>query len=389
MRVYFSSRSDFGHGENAVSLAAAVRRAAGLPLLDLTRSNPGDPGLGLEPDVSALLALGTDAVARYEPTSFGLDSARSAVSDYYADHGVTVDPSCVVLSASTSEAYGWLFTVLGGPGETVLVPSPSYPLFGTLAQLAGIVLRPYRSVADVERGLAAGAVAVIVVHPNNPTGLLVAPHERRSLSGLCARHGATLIADEVFLDYTGVAGTRQVLPTTFASEADCLTVTLSGLSKVCGLPGLKAGWMVVSGPTLDRTALMGRLDHVADAYLSVGMPVQLALPGLLASRRTFQARVKARLADSWGLVSGVASVIDGGWCAPVPVRESAVEAPPGEATAMALLADGVLVHPGYLFGYDEPVVVLSLLTPVEVLSQALPTIVRRARGAATPRPGEN
>lgn len=241
MRVFFSSRSEFGSGENAVSAAASARRAVGLALLDLTRSNPADPGLSLEPDATALTELPADALARYSPTSFGLASARSAVAEYYLGHGALLDPAHIVLTASTSEAYGWLFTVLGGPGETVLVPSPSYPLFGTLAQLAGVTLQPYRAMGDVKRGLEAGAVAVIVVHPNNPTGLLVTPEARSALSALCARHGATLVADEVFLDFCGVPGTRGVAPFTFAAGGGCLTVTLSGLSKVCGLPGLKLG----------------------------------------------------------------------------------------------------------------------------------------------------
>ncbi len=384
MRVYFSSRTDFGTGDNAVSAAVSARRVAGLPLLDLTRSNPGDPGLGLAPDASALMALTADAVTRYAPTSFGLPSARSAVAAYYLGHGATVNTSQVVLTASTSEAYGWLLTALGGPGETVLVPSPSYPLFGTLAQLAGVVLRPYRSMKDVQRGLEAGAVAVIVVHPNNPTGMVLPPQERFELTALCARHGATLIADEVFLDYCGVPGMQRVAATSHATETTCLSVTLSGLSKVCGLPGMKLGWMVVSGPAVDRDALLDRLDHVADAYLSVGTPVQLALPGLLSHRTGFLERVRARLSQSLATLDDLVSPIEGGWSAAIPVHEGGGEAP-GEACALQLLEQGVLVHPGYFFGYEEPVVVVSLLTTNEDLMAALPRLVSVGRGCGRVR----
>ncbi len=305
--------------------------------------------------------------AGYSPDPRGMLSAREAVVDYYGDLGVSLSPASVVLTASTSEAYSWLFTMLASPGERILTPRPSYPLFGALAQLAGVELVPYSAddpVRGVRAGLEGGAVAVIAVHPNNPTGQYA--RCQGEVAALVRRHGAALIADEVFYDF-GLATQR---PPTHAAASECLTFTLSGLSKVVGLPGFKLGWVVATGPGAERA--LEALEFLADTFLSVNVVAQHALPSLLAGRRVFQERVLRRLDENLRRLGPRFTPPEGGWTACLPL-------PPGandEHRALDLLAQGVLVHPGYFFDFepDRPALVLSLLTPPERLEAALPAL---------------
>jgi aspartate/methionine/tyrosine aminotransferase len=350
----------------------ARARAAREPVpYDLTLSNP--TAVGLPYPRGVLGPLADPRALLYRPEPRGLDSARRAVARELARHGASVDPARVVLTASTSEAYAFLLKLLCAPGDAVLVPSPSYPLFEQLTRVEAVTALPYHLEADAGWRLdlhqleqAPEAVrAVIVVHPNNPTGSFVHPDDADALEALCAQRGWALIADEVFLDYPldGGAGAG----TTFAGRRRALTFTLGGLSKSAGLPQLKLAWIAASGPRRLVMPALERLDYVADTFLSVGTPVQLALPQVLRHGRTVRrailARCRSNLRALRRLVRSLPAVdvppVGGGWSAvlrfPAVVDE--------EELALDLLKrDGVAVHPGYFFDFPrDGVLVVSLL----------------------------
>ena len=368
----FSQRTAWDLTPTPLSLAVAAHRRAGLPLIDLTETNPTRVGLG--PAWSQVRELLDDSrAATYEPSPLGLLPARQAVADY---HRGAVPPECIVLAASTSEAYGWLFKLLCDPGDTVLVPAPSYQLFDYLARLESVQAAPYPTrFADgwhLDLHALAGLVtprtrAVLVVSPNNPTGAVLRQAEATALADLCARHGLALLVDEVFADTLRPLAPGQAddrVPS-LAGHDGCLTFVLSGLSKVCLLPQLKLGWLAASGPGAD--AALARLEIIADTWLSVATPVQCALPGLLALRPQIQADLRQRLEANRSQLAAAcldtgATLLpaDGGWSAVLQVPRNQGE----EAWVHRLLERGVLLHPGYLFDFaTEAFLVASLLVP--------------------------
>ena len=286
---------------NAWARLLEERRAAGAALLDLSETNPTRVGLG-GAGPQELAALAQAAGARYEPDPRGSRAAREAVAGYYAARGQAVDPERIVLTASTSESYTHLFRLLADPGGTFLVPAPSYPLFEPLAALEGVALRPYQLAYDgawhldthsLEQAFGPDVRGVIAVQPNHPTGSCLDAGERALLATLCERHGAAVVADEVFGDF---ARGQTALPS-FVGEARVPTFVLSGLSKVCGMPQMKLGWIVADGPPAARDAALRGLEWIADLFLSVSTPVQVALPRAARGARPVPA-ARARAGDA-------------------------------------------------------------------------------------------
>ncbi|TNF29103.1 MAG: pyridoxal phosphate-dependent aminotransferase [Deltaproteobacteria bacterium] len=393
----FSQRSGRDRGENPLARAVAERRAAGGAILDLTVSNPTAVGLSYDPEVHAALAAAADAP--YRPSPLGLRAAREAVAREVsatlpAGRAVTADQ--VVLTASSSESYGFLFKLLCDPGDTVLVPAPSYPLFDILAELDAVRLAPYRLAWDggwhldlsgLEAAASARARAVVSVAPNNPTGSSPSRRELRAL----ARLGLPLISDEVFAAYRHAASAPgEDAPATSALELeDTLVFALGGLSKQVGLPQQKLGWIVVSGPEAARREALERLELIGDAYLSVATPIQHALPAILRAGAVTRDAIRARLARNRAVLAEAlrsapaATVLaaDGGWYAMVRVPRTA----PDLDWAVRLVTDhGVLTHPGAFFGVDVGAhLVVSLLTPEATLAEGaagLAACVREATG---------
>ena len=380
-----SNRLRWEQDENALSLALSRRLAQGLPVLDLTETNPTRVGLAYE-EARIVAALADPRALRYQPDPRGLASARAAIARYFAEaHGAAIDPARILLTASTSEAYALLFKLLCDPGDSVLVPQPSYPLFAYLTALEGVSAAPYPLAWDGEwhidlPALAAAfagqprARALLVVSPGNPTGAFLKQEERARVAALCARHGCALIADEVFADYgtDGLSAARRVR--TVAAHDEVLAFSLSGLSKACGLPQLKLGWCVASGPRVEVERALLRLELIADTYLSVSTPVQLAAEALLETRRSFQPQLLARLAQNRSALArarGASARWDplrseGGWSAILSVPRERSE----DAWALALLDRGVLVHPGYFFDLPGSHLVVSLLPPEDAFASA-------------------
>ncbi|HEY6489522.1 MAG: pyridoxal phosphate-dependent aminotransferase [Terracidiphilus sp.] len=364
----FSRRTRWNTDENELARAHRERVGSGLPIADLTASNPTRCGFDYGPGV--LERLADLRALDYDPQPRGLMQAREAVCRYYAAHGVGVDPGQIMLTTSTSEAYSYLFRLLCDPGSEVLVPHPSYPLFDFLSTLDDVKLKAAPLVYDYgwqidpegfRRAITAETRAIVLVHPNNPTGHFTKAWETEAIALLCREHDLSLIVDEVFLDY-GFGGTAQ----SFAAGVEGVPVyVVSGLSKVAGLPQMKAAWIVATGP--GRTQALERLEVIADTFLSMNAPVQWAMAGWLDGREGIQRQIRARvttnLAELDRRLEGHDAIrrleVEGGWYA--VLRIPALQ--PDEQTVRELLNRGVWVHPGYFFGMESTGwLVVSLLS---------------------------
>ncbi|MGA8736577.1 MAG: pyridoxal phosphate-dependent aminotransferase [Terriglobales bacterium] len=369
----FSRRTDWELTPNRFTQAQQELQAAGREVLDLTISNPTRAELHY--DAEAILQGFINPKAMdYDPQPKGLRRAREAVAGYYGKQHDDIDPESIVLTTSTSEGYSYLFRLLCNVEDEILVPKPSYPLFEFLADLQDVKLVPYPLLYDhgwqidfpsLYKAVNHRTRAVVVVHPNNPTGSFVADEERNSLNNFCREYKLSLIADEVFLDYAHDGAPRSG----FAANRDVLTFTLSGVSKISGLPQMKLAWIVTSGPEEVVSAALARMEVIADTYLSMNAPVQLAAPALLEQRHSIQPllldRVRANLSE---LDRGLSKhktcsrlEVEGGWYAVlrVPVTQS------DEDLAIEILRRlSVLVHPGHFYDFsDDGHLIISLITP--------------------------
>jgi aspartate/methionine/tyrosine aminotransferase len=381
MRMSFSERTNWNLGENEWTAAMRVRRASGAEVIDLTVSNP--TACGFVYDVNRLLAPLSDPKAlRYEPDPLGMVQAREAVVRYYQDVGASIPMEAICLTTSTSEAYSFLFRLLCLPGDEVLVGRPSYPLFDFLARIDDVVLRDYPLVYDpagrehswsidihaLEAAIGPRTRAVIVVHPNNPTGNFASEWERSALEIICAERGLALIVDEVFLDYGLEPRNRSFA----AGQMGCLTFVLSGISKVCALPQMKVSWISARGPSNLVHEAMERLEVIADTFLSMNAPMQFALTTWLEARADIQqqilGRMRSNLASLDVALSGTSVerlAMQGGWTAVLRVPKV------GSDFAMAALKCGVLVQPGEFYGLPAARVVVSLLTPQDIWARGI------------------
>jgi len=383
----FARRTGWNLSLNRYTQALARRRQSGRELLDLTASNPTSVGLTYSKRELSQALLG-DEIFSYEPVAKGMLSAREAVAAYYAEKGTALDPEALLLTTSTSEAYSFVFRLLCDPGDAVLVPTPSYPLFDFLADLNDVKLESYELVYDhgwlidftslaaaLQRAQSGGqrCRAVLVVHPNNPTGSFVKQQDQTELSRICQAHEMAIIADEVFLDYNLGAFS----PLTFAANRSCLTFALSGLSKISALPQMKVAWIAVSGPRQVKADALARLEVIADTFLSMNAPVQLAVPEMLQERRHLQPQLLRRIRENLSalddhLASNKLCVrlnVEGGWYA--VLRAPALGS--DEDLAISLLeSTGVLLQPGHFYNFpSEGYLVASLITPPDVFANGI------------------
>ncbi len=384
----FARRTTWNLTPNPFSVALEKHRAAGRELLDLTASNPTQVGIRFD-GLAILKALVDLRALEYHPDPKGLVAAREAVVAYYRerDTAAALDAGQIVLTTSTSEAYSFVFRLLCDPDDQVLVPAPSYPLFEFLADLQDVRLAPYELIYDhgwqidfhsLEKALTDRSRAVLVVNPNNPTGGYVHPEETHRLNRICQERGLALIADEVFLDYAHDGTPRP----TFAANQAALTFTLSGLSKISGMPQMKFAWIAASGPSPQKWDALARLEVIADTYLSMNAPIQLAAPEFFRQRIRFQPDLMKRIQGNLAELDRQLSTqpvcsrldIEGGWYAilRVPVTGS------DEDLAIQVLEQhGVLVHPGHFYDFHaDGYLVLSLITPDRIFAEGLGRLLR-------------
>ena len=404
----FSSRLRQPERRNRLAIAIDRRRAAGLPIVDLTSANPTRSGLAYPSGL--LVPLADDRSLRYDPMPFGLPDARQAVSDELARRGLAVPLTRIVLTASTSEAYSLLFKLLCDPGDAVLAPRPSYPLVEHLTDLDGVVLEHYRLEfhgrweIDLEqlrqKAAATRMRAIIMISPNNPTGSLVTAQELHAVASIAREHGLAMISDEVFADYPiekwgreGFSGDSCENPSrplsalqptsalhshiaTVGKQDWPLTFVLGGLSKSVGLPQMKLGWIAASGSPSQVADAMDRLETICDAYLSVSTPVQLAAADFLQRGAAVRAQIHERVRTNYAQLQTISAAhlscgvlpVEAGWYAVVQVPAVASE----DAIVLDLLErTGVLVYPGYFFDFErEAFLVLSLLPEPDVFASA-------------------
>ena len=349
---------------------------ADVPLLDLTISNP--TSCGFKWNTSELLEPLTNPESlRYTPEPKGLLSARQSIAEYYTDHGARVSPEQILVTASTSESYSYLFRLLCDAGDEVLIAQPSYPLFAYLADICDVTLRFYPlfydhgwwiDTAELERAITPRTRAIVIVHPNNPTGHLTSASEQRYLHELCRRHRLTLIVDEVFLDYPHHDAARSE---SFAVSSDPpLTFVLSGMSKIAALPQMKVGWIVALGPDHERLEALDRLEIIADTFLSVSAPSQLALPAWLAKASRIQRQIRERIASNLNLLRTTDMdlyEVAAGWSAILRLPRCFTH----ETAFETLRHQSVLTHPTHFYGLnDANRVVLSLIVPSSTMQEA-------------------
>lgn len=415
----FARRASWNLSQNDLSRRLEARRAARLPTLDLTESNPTRCDFSLPARLlrEALERLASDPRAeRYLPDAKGDPLARRAIADYHVARGGAPAGEHVVLTAGTSEAYAHLFRLVGDPGDRVLVPAPSYPLFGFLAELEGLEAAPYRlrfrpdtqewriDIENLEAACDARTRAVVVVHPNNPTGGFVREADLSALRSLCARRELALVSDEVFADYA-LDVPHGGWPGSLLAGADApgapLTFVLSGVSKSLALPQLKLAWIVSAGPAILRDEALARLEVIADTYLTVNGLGQLLLPGLLAGRAPVQAEILERVRTNRAILQRALSAhpgttllsADAGWSAIVRVQGMPGGPPPDEDALVAELLDGpgVLVQPGWFYDLfpeaEEKTahLVLSLLPAPKVFGAGADALARICSHAAQAR----
>jgi aspartate/methionine/tyrosine aminotransferase len=394
----FSDRTNWVLTQNRFTQAVEQARARGAQLLDLTASNP--TRVGLKYDAAKILnSLNSDRALDYDPRAKGLLNARQAVADYYrTDHGLrALDPERIILTASTSEGYSYVFRLLCNAGDELLVPKPSYPLFEFLADLQDVKLVPYPLIYDhgwqmdfhsLEKAVTSRTRGVVLVHPNNPTGSYVHTSELEHLNEFCESHRLALIVDEVFLDYVfdptehvGTAAHPQLAPS-FVFNDKVLTFTLSGLSKISALPQMKVAWVITSGPAEQIEPAIARLEVIADTYLSMNAPVQWAVPTMLDQRRNIQPQLMERVRNNLveldrQLATQKSSQrlhLEGGWYAVlrIPVTRS------DEDLAIELIREkSLLVHPGHFYDFEsDGYLILSLIPQAREFAEGCQRMLR-------------
>ncbi|MFY9529180.1 MAG: pyridoxal phosphate-dependent aminotransferase [Candidatus Acidiferrales bacterium] len=375
----FADRTNWNLNANRLSEALARHRTTGRPFLNLSASNPTE--CGFDYDTPAILrALSNTAALDYKPDPKGLEIARRAVAAYYAARRSEVPIEDILLATSTSEAYSFVFRTLCNPGDELLIPTPSYPLFDFLADIQDVKLVHYPLIYDhgwqidfhaLEQAITSRARGVIVVHPNNPTGHFCKPQDLARLNDLCSARRMALIADEVFSDFV-FTGEQ---PVSFAANTGALTFTMSGLSKISGLPQMKAAWLITTGPQDLRKQAMARLEVIADTYLSMNAPVQLAIPVFLELRQGFQKQLMARARKNMAELDRQLAAqkccsrlqVEGGWNAVVRVPATRSD----EDLAIELLATKeVYAHPGHFYDFpSDGYLIVSLITPEQEFAE--------------------
>ncbi len=387
----FASRTNWKRDTNPLSLLKKKLEDQGVPVLDLTESNPTHCEFAYLNGM-LLRAFADPRNFSYEPSPHGLEGTRQAISSYYQEKGIRVSPKQIFLTASTSEAYSFIFRLLCNPGDHVLVPRPSYPLFDFLGDINDVILDPYRLSYEgtwkidallLQKTVGPETKAILFVNPNNPTSSFVKQDELASILPIAKEKDLAFIADEVFSNFA-LSPARQRVKS-FAEIPEVLTFTLEGISKTLGLPQMKLAWIVLNGPPALVKEATARLEIICDTYLSVSTPVQYALPIWLAEQKEIHKEISGRLIKNLNLLKKTLEAFpmvtllepEAGWYAVLRIPRVQSE----EAWCLEILAkDHILVHPGFFFDFEEEAyLVVSLLPPAAVFQEGLQRLLTRIK----------
>jgi alanine-synthesizing transaminase len=385
----YSERLPWSFSLNCFSRLVEEKRKSGVTLVDLTISNPTEV-VDDYPHSAIGRAYANVKDFTYRPDPLGARQSRSAIARYHERRNLATSPDQILLTASTSEAYSFLFKLLCNSGDEILAPLPSYPLFEYLAALESAHIVPYRLVydgswyidfANLQQQISPRTRALVVVNPNNPTGSFLKESEAERLLDLAQQRKLPIISDEVFMDYSFEAGADRVQ--TLIGHDSVLSFSLNGLSKAAGMPQMKLAWIALNGPEEERETARGRLELLLDTYLSVGTPVQRALPDLLDIGEGIQEQIRVRTAQNLKaahtLLEGSPACClkcEGGWSAIIQLPRRLSEE---EWITRLLDEQHVIVQPGYFFDMEsEAYVVVSLITPPDGFLEG----IRRVRQLA-------
>ena len=391
----FAKRTNWQLNSNQLAQKREAIEKEGGVVLDLTESNPTQCQFNY-PKEELLTPLSMDRNLYYSPCAQGIDEARQAVTNYYQNNGFKIDSRQIFLTCSTSEAYSSLFRLLVNPGEEILVPQPSYPLFEFLIELSDARIQAYPLIYDGHRwqidfellkeAISNKTRVIILVNPNNPTGSFLKKRDIENINRLCEGKNIALISDEVFFDYQHSIPVDEAAASLLENK-NTLSFTLGGLSKSLGLPQMKVSWIVVNGPDDLVQEAGGRLEIILDTYLSVTTPSQNALPQWLSLNSLIQQEIKKRLHENGQFLEQNTCPLctclpaEGGWYIILKLPKTLSEE---EWVVRFLEEDGVYVHPGYFFDFaDEPYAVLSLLTFPGVFQEGVRRIIKRVEAVHT------
>lgn len=376
----FSNRTDWEFSSNKLVSLLDKLKDNNEDIMDLTQSNPTECGFSY-PKEKIVSALSNSSNLAYSPSAKGMLCAREVVCQYYKEKGYDVNPENIFLTSSTSEGYLFLFRLLADPGDKVLFPRPSYPLFEVLTQLSDLELAQYplnygdwSLDEDAFESISKGAKAIVAVNPNNPTGSFVGNEDLKIINKVCANTDASIICDEVFLDY---AFQDDFKPNSMVGNKENLTFVLGGLSKALGMPQMKLAWIVINGPDGLVEEAKKRLEIILDTFLSVNTPSQNALGPWMEQRAAIQKDILKRIRDNRETVRSMVAdsnkltllEAQGGWYAILRLPGSLDE----EEFCYGLLKNKkVFVHPGYFFDFAlGSHIVVSLLSQQVLLENGM------------------
>ena len=375
-------------------LYAEYEKAAssGKPIVDLISANLAEQGWVFpEEQLQALLADAARQAQIYRPDPLGLRSAREAIANHYRLAGIRASADQVLITPGTSLSYFYCFKLLANPGDEILCPTPSYPLFESIAELGGLQLRYYRlresrgweiDLDHLESQISTRTRALVLISPHNPTGMVAGSQWLQELAVIACRHGLPVLADEVFSEF--LYG-PEALPRS-ASTAAPLVFTLNGFSKMVGLPGLKLGWILVSGqqPWVRRSLEV--MELISDTFLPVNDVAQHMVSGILESRDAFGSSFRPWILRCRHIAGAILSQCPavrftlprGGFYLTLKVGEAEVDE---EALCIELLREsGVLVHPGYFYDMAPAHLVLTFVLQHELLGRSLKALCEGIQG---------
>lgn len=384
--MQFSSRSDWTLTPNQLTARLTEIEASGAQILDLTESNPTQVGLQYPTDI-VLSSLTDPNNLSYHPSPLGQQEARETIAEYYDSKGIYVNSNQILVTSSTSEAYSMIFRLIANPGDHILMPRPSYPLFHFLASLNDIELASYAltyqkywkiDFEDIRKSYKPKRTkGIVLVNPNNPTGSYIKKDELTKLNQFAEGNQLCIISDEVFSDFQWDKKIEGI--PSLAGNQKALTFTLSGISKVLALPQMKLSWIVVNGPKGLIKQAFDRLEIISDTYLSANTPVQNALHHWMKLKDKMQKQILKRVSANRTFLSKHSSFemlhAEGGWYAVLKLPKNKTE----EEWALEFLEkDHVLVHPGYFYDFQsEAYAIVSLLTETAAFEEAITKISKR------------